>query len=329
MVIRFKDFVANPVALSEAVMIASGAESVRHVEKYLGGEHIKKFKYTMARDSEGAKKGEQVTIRKVVHNADDGKMYAHIQHAKGKSVVPINHLMKPPIGRAGKSSEGKEDTAVDELHKSIQNAVKENGGKPIKIKHNGKMYNVTGAQKVVKGDYSGLKPKGDIILHHEGESQIFLSHKAGAKATGAQNYEGLSSHEHHEQVKGFLNDLREKHPGGLKSGHSYVRQFSTRSESGRALQRSVMFGRHHDSEHYGVHNVHSIEHGPVTLKKHPAGHYELVSDKSIRNDSSFDPKQHPLEFTARFATGRKDHSIKNARIGIAKQGSRPSSKELE
>lgn len=330
MVIRFKDFIANPVALDEmAAMVASGAKSEGHVEKYLSKENIKKFKYTMAKDSEGAKKGEEVTVKRVVHNAKDGKKYAHIEHANGRSVVPINHLMKPPIGRAGKNPEQQENTAADKLHKSIQSAVKENGGKPIKIKQNGKMYSVTGARKVVKGDYEkGRKPKGDIILHNEGEPQIHISHKAKAEATGAQNYEGLSNHQHNDQVKGFLDDMRKKHPRGLKNGHSYVRQFSARSSSGRALQRSVMFGSQHDSKQHGVHNVHSIEHGPITLRKHPAGHYEIVSDKSIRNDSSFDPKEHPLEFTARYAAERKDHGIENARIGIAKQGSRPSSKKV-
>lgn len=329
MVIRFKDFVIQPAPLTEAAMNASGSESVRHVEKYLTGEHIKKLKYAMAKDSGGARKGEQVTVKKVVHNPDDDKMYAHIQHSGGKAVVPINHLMKPSIGRAGKGSEQKEDAAVDHLHKQIQEAVKANGGKAIHVRHNGKSYYVTGARKVVKGDYSGLKPKADIILHNEGNSQIFLSHKAGAKATGAQNYEGLSKHEGHEQADSFINDLKSKHPGGFKSGHSYIRKFSTRSELGKKLQRAVMFGQHHDSKEYGVHNVNSIEHGTVSLKRHPSGHYELTSDKSIRNDRTFNHAEHPLEFTARFATGRKDHGIKNARIGIAKAGSRPSSKELE
>ena len=49
MVIRFKEFVVNPVSLSEAAMNASGSESVRHVEKYLTPEHIKKLKYARLR----------------------------------------------------------------------------------------------------------------------------------------------------------------------------------------------------------------------------------------------------------------------------------------
>ena len=328
MVMRFKEFIIEPIALSEAAMIASGSMSVRHVEKYLTPDHIRKLKYAMAKDSGGANKGEQVTVKKVVYNPDDDKMHAHIQHSGGKAVVPINHLMKPSIGRAGKGSEEKEDAAVDHLHKQIQEAVKANGGKPIHIRHNDKSYHVTGARKVVSGDYKGSKPKADIILHNNGKSQVFLSHKAGAAATSAQNYEGLSKHVGHEHVDSFINDLKSKHPRGLRSGHSYIRRLSTRSEAGKKFQRAVMFGQHHDSGEYGIHNVNSIEHGAVTLRKHPSGHYELVSDKSICNDKTFNHAEHPLEFTASFRNERRDHGIENARIGVAKVGSRPSSKRL-
>lgn len=307
----------------EAAMTAGGATAAAHLSKYLKPDQTKKLTYAMAKDSGGASKGELVKVKKVVHDPDTDKYHAHITHSNGSGVVPLNHLMKPEgVGRAGKSSEEQEDAAVTHLHSQITNAVASSGGSHIKINHMGKTYKIAGARKVVSSDFKGRKPKADIILHDEkNKQQIFLSHKASAKATGAQNYEGLSGHTEHKQVQDFLNTVKEK---GVKQGNSYVRKFKPTSEASKSLHKSVMFGSDHDSETHGVHNVHSIEHGPISLSSHKS-HFSITSDKSIANDSSFKHSDHPLELTARFATGRKDHGIPNARIGIAKKGSRPSS----
>jgi hypothetical protein len=234
--------------------------------------------------------------------------------------------MKPEgVGRAGKSSEGQEDAAVSHLHSQITHAVASSGGSHVKINHMGKTYKIAGARKVVSSDFKGRKPKADIILHDENNKpQIFLSHKASAKASGAQNYEGLSGHTEHKQVQNFLSTIKEK---GVKQGNSYVRSFKPVSAASKSLHKSVMFGSSHDSDTHGVHNVHSIEHGPVSLSPNKS-HFSITSDKSIKNDSSFKHSDHPLELTARFATDRKDHGIPNARIGIAKKGSRPSSESV-
>ena len=309
--------------LQEAAMIAGGPKAASHVSKYLKPEQTKSLSYTMAKDSGGASKGEQVKIKKVVHDPSSDKYHAHITHSSGSGVVPINHIMKPKgVGRAGMSSEEQEDTAITHLHSQITDAVNSSGGSHIKVKHSGKTYNVAGARKVVSGDFKGRKPKADIILHDEhNKPQIFLSHKASAKATGAQNYEGLSGHTEHKQVQDFIGTVKAL---GVGRGDSYVRKFRPISKASKDLHKSVMFGSSHDSKTYGVHNVHSIEHGPVSLTSHKT-HYTVGSDKSIKNDSSFKHEDHPLEMTARFLADRNDHGIPNARIGIAKKGSRPSS----
>jgi hypothetical protein len=309
--------------LREAAMIAGGSKAASHVSKYLKPEQTKSLSYTMAKDSGGASKGEQVRVKKVVHDPSSDKYHAHITHSSGSGVVPLNHIMKPEgVGRAGKSAEGQEDTAVTHLHSQITDAVNSSGGSHIKVKHLGKTYNVAGARKVVSGDFKGRKPKADIILHDEhNKPQVYLSHKASAKATGAQNYEGLSGHTEHKQVQDFLGIVKAL---GVGKGDSYVRKFRPISKASKDLHKSVMFGSSHDSKTHGVHNVHSIEHGPVSLTSHKT-HYTIGSDKSINNDSSFKHEDHPLEMTARFMTDRKDHGISNARIGIAKKGSRPSS----
>ena len=318
--------------ITEAAMIASGPEAEKHVGKYLQPDQLKNLEYEMAKDSGGAKKGSKVKIKKVVAVPTLGgrtTYHAHIQHDGGKAVVPIGHIMKPAgVGRAGSNPEGQEDKAVDDLHTSIQQAVKAGGGKSIKITHMGKTYNVAGARKVVKGDYpAGRKPKGDVILHDEnGQAQIFLSHKASAKATGAQNYEGLSSHTEHPQVSQFIDDLNTEHPNGLQKGQSFVRTFKTTKKADKALHKSVMFGSDRESSEYNVNNVHSIAHGSMGIA--PVGKskkFQLTSDKFINNNDEFKHTDHPVEFTARYADSRKDHGIKNARIGIARVGSRPSS----
>jgi hypothetical protein len=309
--------------LREAAMIASGPKAASHVSKYLKPEQTKSLSYTMAKDSGGASKGEQVKIKKIVHDPSSDKYHAHITHSSGSGVVPLNHIMKPEgVGRAGKSAEGQEDTAVTHLHSQITDAVNSSGGSHIKVKHLGKTYNVAGARKVVSGDFKGRKPKADIILHDEhNKPQIFLSHKASAKPTGAQNYEGLSGHTEHKQVQDFISTVKAL---GVGRGDSYVRKFRPISKASKDLHKSVMFGSSHDSKTHGVHNVHSIEHGTVSLTSHKT-HYTIGSDKSINNDSSFKHEDHPLEMTARFLADRNDHGIPNARIGIAKKGSRPSS----
>jgi hypothetical protein len=319
--------------LHEAAMKASGTEAERHISKYLQPDQLKTLRYKMAKDSGGAKGGEEVEVKKVVAEPLMGggfRYHAHVQHANGTSVVPINHLMKPEgVGRAGKSAEGKEDMAVAGLHQQIQDAIAKSGGKSIKIKHMGKTHTIAGARKVVSGDFSGRKPKGDIILHDEqGKPAIFLSHKASAKATGAQNYEGLSDHIENPQVAGFLSDLQTARKKGLRSGDTFVRKFNTRSARDKALHRSVMFGSQHDSEERGVHNVHSIAHGAVGIAPTKGGAFNLTSDKFINNDETFDHNDHPVEFTARYMTGRKDHGVQNARIGIARIGSRPTSSKI-
>ena len=317
--------------ITEAAMISSGPEAEKHVGKYLQPDQLKSLDYEMAKDSGGAKKGSTVKVRKIVAVPTLGgraTYHAHIEHEGGRAVVPIGHLMKPKVGRAGSNPEGKEDEAVNELHGQIQSAIKAGNGSHIRITHMGKTYNIAGARKVVKGDYpAGRKPKGDVILYGpNGESHIFLSHKASAKATGAQNYEGLSSHTEHPQVSQFIEDLQKNHPEGLGKGQSFVRSFAATKKADKDLHKSVMFGSDRESNAYNVNNVHSIAHGKVGIA--PIGKsksFELTSDKFINNDETFKHKDHPVEFTARYAEGRKDHGIKNARIGIARVGSRPSS----
>ena len=124
----------------------------------------------------------------------------------------------------------------------------------------------------------------------------------------------------------FIEDLKKKHPKGLSKGQSFVRTFSSKSKADRDLHKSVMFGSDHAQGEYGVNNVHSIAHGKVGIA--PIGKsksFQLTSDKFINNDETFKHKDHPIEFTARYADARKDHGIQNARIGIARVGSRPSS----
>jgi len=323
----------DTVVLSEAAMTASGAKAEDHLSKYLKPEQLKTLKYTMAKHSGGAKEGEEVKIKKIVATPTMGggtAYHAHITHSKGNAVVPINHIMKPAgVGRAGGNAEEKEDKAVAGLHKQITDAVAANGGKSIKIKHLGKTYNIAGARKVVSDDFSGRKPKGDIILHDEnGKSHIFLSHKAGAKATQAQNYEGLSGHGEHPQVSKFIEDLKKANPKGLTNGQSFVRRFTTTKKADKHLHKAVMFGSDHDSTQRSVHNVHSIAHGDIGISAGPRGVHTLTSDKFIHNDESFNHNEHPVEFTARFMNQRKDNGVANARIGIARVGSRPTSKEM-
>jgi hypothetical protein len=330
--LRFKLFVAEEHLLSEAAMIASGLKGEGHVSKYLQPEQLKSLSYQMAKDSGGAKKGEKVKVRKIAskpNNRGVDTFHAHITHSSGSSVVPINHLMKPEgVRGAGRNAEKEEDAAVSELHNHIQKAMKETGSSHVTVSHMGKKYKIAGARKVVSGDYKGRKPKADIVLHdHEGKPQIFLSHKAGAKPTQAQNYEGLSAHGSQKQVSDFLGAVKKQTKGTLKSGQSFVRKFTPRTNTEKKFHKDVMFGSEQSSGTHGVHNVHSIAHGKVTLEK-KGGSYSLNSDKMIHNDGSFQHKDHPIEFTARYMTDRKDNGINNARIGIAKVGSRPSSKAI-
>lgn len=332
---KFNEFFTEQTItyVAEAAMTATGAKAEDHISKYLQPDQIKSLKYKMAKDSGGAAAGEQVQVKKVVATPTMGgatRYEAHITHSKGKAVVPLNHLMKPEgVGRAGKGAEEKEDVAVSGLHGQITQAMKEAGAKSIKIKHLGKTYNIAGARKVVAGDFSGRKPKGDIILHDEaGKPQIFLSHKAGAAATQAQNYEGLSGHGDNPQVAKFISDLQSKHPKGLQSGQSFVRRFTTKTKADKHLHKAAMFGSDHDSDTRSVHNVQSIAHGAVGISPAGRGTHVLTSDKFIHNDETFNHAEHPVEFTARYMKDRKDNGVGNARIGIARVGSRPSSKEF-
>lgn len=331
----FKLFFAEEAeVIAEAAMQASGATADDHVSKYLQPDQLKTLKYKLAKDTGGGKAGEEVQIKKLVPTTTmDGsvKYHAHIKHGNGTAIVPINHIMKPKgVGRAGGNPEKEEDSAVEELHSKIQNSVKDGNGSHITVTHSGKTYKIAGARKVVAGDFAGRKPKGDIILHdHTGKPQIFLSHKASAKATGAQNYEGTSSHSYNGQVGKFASDLKDKFPKGLTNGQSFVRRFTTNTKADKALHRSVMFGSEHDSNERGVHNVHSIAHGKIGIEPTgKGGKFQLTSDKFIHNDDTFKHEDHPVEFTARYAARRGDHQIDNARIGIARVGSRPSSKEF-
>lgn len=331
--ITIKQILESTQFVAEAAMTTSGPRAEDHVGKYLQPDQIKNLTYRMAKDSGGAYKDEPVKIKKIVGTPTMGggmQYHAHIEHKRGKSIVPIGHIMKPAgVGRAGSSAEQKEDRAVDDLHNSIRRQVTKIGGY-IKVRHLGKTYNIAGARKVVKGDYpAGRKPKGDIILHDEnGVPQIFLSHKAGANATDAQNYEGTSAHTEHPQVAQFISDLKKKFPKGLTNKQSFVRRITTTKKADKKLHKDVMFGSDSDSGQYGVNNVQSIAHGAIGLKPSSRGAFELTSDKFIHNDDKFDHKEHPIEFTARYMKDRKDNNIQNARIGIARSGSRPSSKEF-
>lgn len=327
---RFLSFLTEKGIIPNLGVIRATGETRKHdrdIDPYLpgGARYTGEPTHTMAFDHKEIPAGTKVSIVK----KEDINNVTHV-HVKPEgtnkvTVVRVDKIHKPIGGRVGKNPEEKEDTAISGLDSQIKKAV-EFHGRAITIHNNdGSTYQATGARKVASGDYKGKKPKADVLIHNESEPVDFKSHKSSAKPSEQQNYEGLSAHTDHPQANSFINDLTKHTHGKMTSGVSHGRELNTSTPQGKNLQKSVMFGNEHGSKKRSVNNVSSIEHGEMKLVPHPSGipgHYIIQSEKSIHNDKSFKPENHPLKFIARYASERNDHGIKGARVGIGPASSR-------
>lgn len=220
-------------------------------------------------------------------------------------------------GKGAGSGTKIEDVALSDLSLAIQKA---NEGNPIDLRVGGTVYkNISGA-KTVPGF-----PKADFTLENEdGESVVFLSHKAGSTAKQFQQYGGISDFSDHPEVKEFIAAVKDEleDPEQMVPGSGFKKAI----ESKDLILKAVYGNDFQPGRDFGINNVQALVQGPVKVEK-SGDTYFLDSNHTVLNPAIPDAGYYPTLY-ATFRKNRNQFGIRDIRFGIYPAAFRPGALEI-
>lgn len=318
--LSFKQFLTEKVKLGTNIRSEKTGEHVKkYIEPFVGSETET---HELAKDSEHLPAGEKVKIHSTHSDLNTGRLTVRVSGKDGKEIeIPSSSLYKPKETVSDK----KEKAQLQNLNDQISAA--KGDKKTIKVKVGNKILDVASAENV-KGT-----PKSDFALTDENGDHIHhISHKDGSGVRDFQQLAGVShsSISNHPFVKGFIDKLKKRHPGGVPKGEGTFasRNVDQENPEERKLALQSTFGTDHGKE-YGINNVHSLMQGNLSLRKikHPVHGdiHELVSSgETVHNENN--PEQRlPFEskIYAMHRADRNNQGLNKTRIYVAPEGSRP------
>jgi hypothetical protein len=159
-------------------------------------------------------------------------------------------------------------------------------------------------------------PKSDFNFTYKGKPALFISHKAGTKASDHQQYGGTTCKSgkeicEHPEVETFVSNLKEAFPDGMPPGKSvFVRILDPE------LKKFSLFGCDYGKE-YGINNVNALLQGKITIIPSNDGEYKLKAHHVVYNGDIPDGPYEPVLF-ARYSGSRGgNHGIKDLRSMIS------------
>lgn len=217
----------------------------------------------------------------------DGKVRYH--GIVGNHAIPMSHFQKPKTLMKRSSDPTRlENEQISSIKSQIEDAMKENGGKPIQLKTaDGKVHNVTGI-KAVKGN-----KKADAYLHDEHGNPL---HYMSLKGDTYQQWGGYSDVFEHPKIKKIIEKMKElkgklaPNDASLPSGSVFHHTLDRNDPEDKKIIMKAMYGKDHGKDH-GENNVHAIYGGnTVALKKDKQGIYNLFTNALHvnRNDDTSD-----------------------------------------
>jgi hypothetical protein len=245
----------------------------RHMKQYYSHEVFDHLdgRYILRKDHPHfGSAGSEVKLNKIGIKTDaKGKTRYH--GIVGRKSIPMSMFKKPPIGKAGKNNQTRlEDNQIKELHSSIRSEIKKNGGKPIRMRLNGKIHNVSGIKKVPG------TPKADAYLHDEKGNPIHYMSLKGDKFQQWGGHKNITEHPVMKDAIAKLKAIKDSiNPGEkyLPKASAYHVSLDSNNPDHRDLLMKSMYGHEHGGE-YGINNVHSIYSGNtigIKKTKHKSG----------------------------------------------------------
>jgi hypothetical protein len=243
----------------------------------------------------------------------DSKMFAVANSSNAKAAIPISNLKK--TGEfGGKSSDAglvKENLAVEQLKKSLAEAIVDNHG-PITLNMDGKRIPGVSAVRVTANP--GVKSDFELV-DSIGKPVVWISHKDGSTTKHFQQWGGISLSKeprifNHPETQCFLENLRKAYPKGLSSGMTLFRRIKDRN-----LKMMAVYGNDFQSGTLGEQNVSVTLQGPPCIEKSGQS-YTINAIHRHYNGSSLDANGYEPVFMALYSPGRNNGGVLLTRIGI-------------
>lgn len=336
---KFNEFIIEKI--NDSLETSRPEETERHRKQYysdatpddifhkLGGRYIlDKDRTDLHPDF---KKGNEVKLSHIEQRHDqNGILRYHGVTEDGKS-IPMGHFKKPPIGRAGKNQQSLEHQQVEHIQNAIQSALRESGGKSIRLRTaDGVTHNVAGI-KLAPGD----RPKADAYLHDEDGNAVHWMSLKGDTFQQWGGYKGLENHPALKPAIEKFQNLKDAiNPGEryLPSRSAYHIDLDPNNPSHKDLLLKSMYGLNHGKE-YGPNNVHAIYSGnTVNLKKseNPGeeGIFELHPNALYLNKNDVSSDVPPAKILVTNRAGLNQQGT-GGRIMISHRGNVSSSKNID
>lgn len=214
-----------------------------------------------------------------------------------------------------------ENSAIEDLTQQINSLIAEGNGDHIILNINGNKQKVNGIKST-----PGF-PKSDFEFTYNGQSVLYISHKAGTTAKDYQQYGGLTAVSgkevaNHPEVQAFARAIKNKWTE-MPAGTSVYRHIKD-----PLLKKYALFGSEFGKS-FGVNNVNALYQGHMKLI--PASASNEFQIKAAHVTFNGDVPTGPYEpiLYGRFSGSRGgNHGIKNLRTGILPLAKKSSSTEL-
>lgn len=240
--------------------------------------------------------------------------FPFFEDESGKTVT-ISDLLKAPEfgGKGSGSGTTKEDFALSAINQALQ----ELGSIDVRLSADGPLYKDIVKATTVKGT-----PKADFTLDTEQGPVVFISHKDGAKATDFQQYSGFSGMEENDEVKSFVEAVREASGGELTPGMRFRRPIK-----GDEIKLKAVYGVAQSTSDFGINNCQVILQGPVKFVSQSDGTYLVEANHKVLNPALPLDTYEPV-FCVTFRRDRRNMGIVNARFGVYPAAYQPGATEI-
>ena len=211
-------------------------------------------------------------------------------------------------GKGAGSGTKVEDYNLQILVDEIENAKSKNGGKPINVIVNGKLYKDINGAVSQKG-----MPKADFnLVNSDGTPVVFLSHKkAGGKGPSADDFirwSGYTMYANEPEIKEFNNAIKKWLDDNGLDGLPNATRFIAPIKDDNLI-RKLIYGPDYGGENNSE-NVNMILQGRITLKPKNNNTYELTSEHNLLPPQTPTGDYQPY-LTAAYRGDRDMFGIKN------------------
>ena len=202
-----------------------------------------------------------------------------------------------------------EDLVLNNLEDQVKALLLQNDVEYITIDINGY------SQKIDNIKTTTGTPKSDFNFTYKGKPVLFISHKAGKRASDYQQYGGITCKSgedicKHEEVEEFVAQIKDMYRDGMPPGKSLWKKIRDPE-----LKKLSLYGENYGKE-YGINNVNGLYQGNITIDPLSDDVYKLEAHHILYNGDIPEGSYEPVLY-ARYSGSRGgNHGIKDLRTAI-------------